>query len=276
MIGRRRFLLAAFGASISASPAMASHGRRALVIRDNAMFAKPIPGRQLGDGRLALVAGHPEMGIQFIELAFRTDGGAGDYDGEALARLNLFLSDWRYPLLVADLERRRDALATAADRAAARLSKASIRHPRAWARQAADSAAAQAFRACQALDDARRPGGLHTIDPRLFDLVSEMQMRAGGPRRPFVVQSGYRSPITNAVVGGAEQSQHLEGKAVDLSFDGLALDDATRMAIALDQGGVGTYPAANFLHVDVGPRFSLITGERRVWSQTNHTSKARA
>jgi hypothetical protein len=36
-------------------------------------------------------------------------------------------------------------------------------------------------------------------------------------KRPLVLNSGYRSPALNKAVGGAKDSQHLKGEAVDIS-----------------------------------------------------------
>jgi uncharacterized protein YcbK (DUF882 family) len=104
-----------------------------------------------------------------------------------------------------------------------------------------------------------RTGDVKPIDPKLFDLLHEL----GGTLetdRPYHVISGYRSPITNAMLrerggahsGVASHSLHMVGKAIDIRVPGIPLDDLRRAARSLKLGGVGFYPASNFVHVDIG------------------------
>ena len=97
------------------------------------------------------------------------------------------------------------------------------------------------------------------IDPHLLDLLHEL----GGTLEtdhPFHVISGYRSPHTNAMLrerGGAQtgvasKSLHLVGKAIDIRVPGVKLDHLRGAARSLKLGGVGFYPASNFVHVDTG------------------------
>jgi uncharacterized protein YcbK (DUF882 family) len=97
---------------------------------------------------------------------------------------------------------------------------------------------------------------VHTMDPKVIDLLASLQHRFGG-KRPFQVISGYRSPETNAMLaamsdGVAEHSLHMEGKAVDIRLDGVSVHTLGRAARTLRAGGVGQYPASDFVHVDVG------------------------
>nr|WP_247896335.1 DUF882 domain-containing protein [Azospirillum argentinense] len=52
----------------------------------------------------------------------------------------------------------------------------------------------------------------------------------------------------------AQNSFHMQGKAIDLRVPGLPLRTLQRAALSLRGGGVGYYPDSNFVHVDVGPK----------------------
>jgi len=101
-----------------------------------------------------------------------------------------------------------------------------------------------------------RTGEERFIDPSLFDALTGVQQRLE-TARPFQIISGYRSPKTNAMLRGkshgvAEHSQHMLGKAIDINIQGVDLRNLRNAALALGAGGVGYYPASNFVHVDTG------------------------
>jgi len=82
---------------------------------------------------------------------------------------------------------------------------------------------------------------------------------------PLTVLSAYRTPAHNRRIGGAPNSQHVEGRALDLRPPaGMAVADfyATIVAAPLpDLGGIGLYLTGRFVHVDVrarGPRGLLV------------------
>ena len=97
---------------------------------------------------------------------------------------------------------------------------------------------------------------VHDIDVALLDALHALYSQFDG-RGNFEVISGYRSPRTNAALrhattGVAENSLHIEGRAIDVrltSAKTAALRDA---ALALRPGGVGYYPESNFVHIDTG------------------------
>jgi len=102
-----------------------------------------------------------------------------------------------------------------------------------------------------------RTGTVHAIDRRLIDIVYHLN-RMLGSHRPVEVISGYRSPQTNAFLrattdGVAQNSYHMRGQAIDLRLPGHSLSQLRRAALSLRAGGVGYYPASNFVHVDTGP-----------------------
>lgn len=94
------------------------------------------------------------------------------------------------------------------------------------------------------------------IDTGLLDLLSRVKL-ALGSAQPLQVISGYRSPATNHVLsehssGVAKHSLHMEGKAIDIRIPGVPLAELRRTGLALKGGGVGYYPASDFVHLDVG------------------------
>jgi uncharacterized protein YcbK (DUF882 family) len=101
-----------------------------------------------------------------------------------------------------------------------------------------------------------RTNDVHPIDARLLDLLNTLHQKLGS-KVPFSIISGYRSPKTNAALaeasnGVAKRSLHMQGQAIDIHLEDVALKDLRRGAIALRRGGVGYYPASDFVHVDVG------------------------
>jgi uncharacterized protein YcbK (DUF882 family) len=97
------------------------------------------------------------------------------------------------------------------------------------------------------------------IDPALLDLLFELNGTLG-TAHPFHVISGYRTAQTNAMLqerggahsGVATHSLHMDGKAIDIRVPGVHLEQLRDAAKSLKIGGVGFYPASNFVHVDTG------------------------
>ncbi|HWA04594.1 MAG TPA: DUF882 domain-containing protein [Rhizomicrobium sp.] len=101
-----------------------------------------------------------------------------------------------------------------------------------------------------------RNGQEHAIDTRLLDLLNLLH-RTLESSAPFSVISGYRSPATNAAMhrhsaGVAAHSLHMQGMAIDIRLADRGLKDLHAAARSLRAGGVGFYPAEDFVHVDVG------------------------
>ena len=101
-----------------------------------------------------------------------------------------------------------------------------------------------------------RSGDVHPIDPRLLDILADVQERTGGSGR-FEVISAFRSPATNDMLrhhssGVAQHSLHLRGQAIDVRLSGTDTRNLRRAAVAMARGGVGYYPASDFVHLDTG------------------------
>ena len=101
-----------------------------------------------------------------------------------------------------------------------------------------------------------RTGEAHPMDQRLLNLLWRLRA-ALDTTAPYEVISGYRSPVTNAMLarqsrGVSRVSLHMKAMAIDVRLPDrplLALRDA---ALGLRLGGVGYYPTSDFVHVDVG------------------------
>jgi uncharacterized protein YcbK (DUF882 family) len=94
-----------------------------------------------------------------------------------------------------------------------------------------------------------------SIDIGVLDFLASVLDAVGATRA--TVLSGYRTPQTNAMLarsmlGVAERSQHLYGRALDVYLPA-RLEDAMLAARAMRRGGVGWYPNSNFIHLDSGP-----------------------
>ena len=97
---------------------------------------------------------------------------------------------------------------------------------------------------------------VHDIDITLLDTLHEL-FTTFDARGNFEVISGYRSPRTNAALrhattGVAENSLHLQGRAIDVRLTSAKTAVLRDAAIARRQGGIGYYPESNFVHLDTG------------------------
>lgn len=131
--------------------------------------------------------------LEHLDVVYRR----GDvYDKEALAKLDLFLRDWR------------------ADK---------VKH----------------------------------YDPRLFDLLADLEAQAGKPGAEIQIICGYRTPGSNEYLRNntkavAKQSLHMKAEAIDIRLTGVPTLRLRDTALALRRGGVGYYSSSDFVHVDLG------------------------
>jgi uncharacterized protein YcbK (DUF882 family) len=101
-----------------------------------------------------------------------------------------------------------------------------------------------------------RSGAVHPIDPKLLDLMTAVHRRFGTKGALHII-SGYRSPQSNAMLvstgdGVAHHSLHMQGRAVDIRIPGYGVRTVGRAAAKMKAGGVGMYPASDFVHIDTG------------------------
>jgi len=102
-----------------------------------------------------------------------------------------------------------------------------------------------------------RDGAQTEMDPLLFDVLWQT-MKITGFDGTVEVLSGYRSPNSNAWLasvsrGVAQDSQHINGNAMDIRFPGMSVSRIRAAARSLSMGGVGFYPRSGFVHLDTGP-----------------------
>ena len=91
----------------------------------------------------------------------------------------------------------------------------------------------------------------------IIKLSSQLQFLRDYTGRPIRINSAYRCPKHNAKVGGSKTSQHLLGKAADITIQSLKpievfaiIEDLIDMGHML-QGGLGLYEEKGFVHYDI-------------------------
>ncbi|MDP2607292.1 MAG: D-Ala-D-Ala carboxypeptidase family metallohydrolase [Deltaproteobacteria bacterium] len=86
----------------------------------------------------------------------------------------------------------------------------------------------------------------------------------------MTVLSGWRPKIYNDAIKGASNSQHLYGRAADLTAFGVPTKSLYEVALKMarsgeiDQGGIGYYPRSRFVHVDTRCVYGMKAAR---WSQ---------
>jgi hypothetical protein len=98
--------------------------------------------------------------------------------------------------------------------------------------------------------------------PRLVNAVYA-DATAGLPGLTLPVTSAARTPQQNAAAGGAQNSQHLDGNALDISLKGMSDDQkqsvVSRFLSDPRVGGFGYYPETDSIHIDTR------SGGRMAW-----------
>lgn len=94
------------------------------------------------------------------------------------------------------------------------------------------------------------------IDVRVIGILDTVNRAVGGNRCIHIV-SGYRSREYNERLiregrGVSPRSLHLSGMAIDFRIPGVPSKTVARTALDLRAGGVGFYPASDFVHIDSG------------------------
>jgi len=70
--------------------------------------------------------------------------------------------------------------------------------------------------------------------------------------RPIYINSGFRTPEYNKLIGGVKNSQHVKGRAVDIKkIDNMDIDVMSEYAKKAGFTGIGKYHWG--IHVDIRP-----------------------
>jgi uncharacterized protein YcbK (DUF882 family) len=102
-----------------------------------------------------------------------------------------------------------------------------------------------------------RTGDVHRYDPRVFDLLHELENKVGRANSEIDIVCGYRSPWRNEFLRRhnhrvARHSLHMQAMALDIRIPGVSTKRLRDAALSLHRGGVGYYAGSAFIHVDVG------------------------
>jgi LysM repeat protein len=111
------------------------------------------------------------------------------------------------------------------------------------------------------------PDVFNKVDSNLINIFDSIQRDFG---QPIKVKWGYRDQRTNRQVGGARNSAHIYGKALDLCLDSPSRESIKKLITISSKYnilGIGVYSDAQVLHIDIDT-----TKGRRVWGSSYHSS----
>jgi uncharacterized protein YcbK (DUF882 family) len=89
--------------------------------------------------------------------------------------------------------------------------------------------------------------GFDTVD---ITLISWLQQLRDKVERPIHINSGCRCPHHNTANDGSKKSQHMKGRAADITVDGMSAKEVWQEIVKIigSKGGLGRYD--NFTHID--------------------------
>jgi hypothetical protein len=112
------------------------------------------------------------------------------------------------------------------------------------------------------VSDSVEGDGYRNVQPEVWTKLTIVARRMS---KTFTINSGYRSPQYNDQVGGAKNSSHKSGLAIDVSMSGMSDEDIRKFIRTASQEGfmgVAYYSGSNFVHLDMGARRSWLRGHR--------------
>jgi subtilisin family serine protease len=112
--------------------------------------------------------------------------------------------------------------------------------------------------AARRLDNRGEKAPYARISPELVERLQELRERLGAP---ITITSGYRYPALNDDVDGANSSQHMAGRAADISSGAATPLELARLALEVFDCEMGIGLGRNIIHVDV-------RGELASWTYT--------
>jgi hypothetical protein len=95
----------------------------------------------------------------------------------------------------------------------------------------------------------RRPANASVV-ANLISISIKAQKICDHFGKSIIIRSGYRDPETNARVGGAPFSMHVQGKALDIAIPGRSPLELYRLLNDEWRGGLAYSNSMQFLHVD--------------------------
>lgn len=99
------------------------------------------------------------------------------------------------------------------------------------------------------------------------DLIAKLELLRASVGFPLIITSGYRTKEWNEKIGGAKNSYHVKGMAVDIHVVGDKAYDLIDKAIQLGFNGIGVSQKLHsdyntrFIHLDIRPK-----EKRFLWS----------
>ena len=98
------------------------------------------------------------------------------------------------------------------------------------------------------------------VDDKLVEKLQILRDKLG---KPLTINSAYRCEVRNKQVGGAKNSQHLYGKAADISLHNInmPIERLEKLAESIGFDGIGLYNT--FIHLDTRGGNSVIMWDNR-------------
>lgn len=87
------------------------------------------------------------------------------------------------------------------------------------------------------------------IEDNIVNAAISLQSIRNIWNQPIIVTSWYRTPVVNSAVGGARNSMHLRGHAIDFKVVGMSPRQVYLALNAAHYGGLGWY-TGGWVHID--------------------------